>query len=155
MVQIGIPCWIWMYILYYIPCDKRKSFIIKIIIYLLLCPNTFVKESVKKFWPANGKGGNIIGSQISLFGDRGTWTLTIFKVDGFSYYYKFHCCRYWHVEWDSIFILVRLISSFKELSDFGVNDLMNEYSTLSSMWNQFTSILPFFIEKRQIQMWVI
>lgn len=51
------------------------------------------------------------------------------------------------MEWDSIFILVRLISSLKELSDFGVNDLMNEYSTLSSMWNQFTSILPFFIEK--------
>lgn len=23
-------------------------------------------------------------------------------------YYKFHCCRYWHVEWDSLFILVRL-----------------------------------------------
>ena len=78
-----------------------------------------------------------------FFGDRGTWTLTIFKVDGFSSYYKFHCCRHWHVEQDSIFILVRLINSWKDLSDYGVNHLINEYSILSSMWNLFTPILPF------------
>lgn len=65
-----------------------------------------------------------------LFGDRGTWTLTISKIDGFSSYYKLHCCQYWHVEWDSIFILVQWLNSSKDLSDSGVNDL----SLYSSIW---------------------
>jgi hypothetical protein len=33
----------------------------------------------------------------------------------------------------------------KDLSDYGVNDLINEYSILSSIWNCFTTILLFFI----------
>lgn len=58
-----------------------------------------------------------------FFGDRGTWTLTIYKVDGFSFYYKFLCCRYWHVEWDSIFTLVQLISRLRgEWSDQWIFD---------------------------------
>lgn len=35
----------------------------------------------------------------------------------------------------------------KDRSDYGVNDLINEYSILSSTWNWFITILFFFIKK--------
>ena len=41
----------------------------------------------------------------------------------FSSYYKFHCGRYWHVGWDVVYILIRLISSLKDPSNYGVNEL--------------------------------
>ena len=43
----------------------------------------------------------------------------------------------------SLILVLEFLGSSKDLSDYGVNELINEYSILSSIWKNLTS--PIFI----------
>lgn len=109
-----------LYHIYHKTCEEKRNSA------PLPCERIKRMRKITNFVPLTKKENRINNSEVKgvFFGDRGTWTLTISKVDGFSYYSKFPCCRYWHVEGDSIFILVWLISYLSDFADYGVNALI-------------------------------